>query len=574
VSGGAEPMLRFEGVGYRYPDAERDALRGVELELCEGELVLLAGASACGKSTLLRAAAGLVPHFYGGEFRGRVTVGGLDTRDAGPAGVSAVASSLFQDPESQVVMTTVASELSLPLDNRGSSAASAARAVEETAVALGIDALLERSMHTLSGGELQRVALAAALVTQPRLLLLDEPTSQLDPVAGDELIWQLRRLNEQWGTTVLLAEHRIERCLAAADRVVVLDDGALVCDATPHGFVDWAVERAPELAPPAARMFALGGLRPLPLGVKEARDSLRSRGIAVAGEETREDGAEGPSAGTAHHAAGAADHAPRRRRFRRLRRARRSPAALELERVWVEYDDGTGAGLAALRGVDLRVEPGETVALLGRNGAGKSTLLRAAAGLRAPDRGAVNSGGDVALVVQTPGDYFLHERALDELPREAGMAALEHVGLAHAAGSNPRDLSGGERQRLALAVVLAGRGIGGGDPAAVVALDEPTRGMDRRHKDTLAELLHSLAARGSAVLVATHDVEFAARAATRCVLLGSGQVVADGGTEEVLSGGRYFATEVARVLGPGTAVVLPEQGARLLAGAGSVESVA
>ncbi len=569
-----EPILSFDGVGYRYPETSRHALDGIELELGEGELVLLAGASACGKSTLLRAAAGLVPHFYGGEFFGRVTVGGLDTAQVGPAGVSAVAASLFQDPESQVVMTTVSAELSLPLENLGSSPAAAARAVEETALALGIDGLLERSMHTLSGGELQRVALGAALVTQPRLLLLDEPTSQLDPVAGDELIWQLRRLNEQWGTTVLLAEHRVERCLAASDRVVVLDRGALVCDESPHDFVAWAVERAPELAPPAARMFALGGLRPLPLGVKEARESLRAQGLGDRGgfdeADLRQPKIDDPEMQQRD------ERSPKRaQRFRRLLRPRRAGAAgLELERVWVEYDDGTGAGLPALRGLSLRIEPGETVALLGRNGAGKSTLLRAAAGMRSPDRGTVRAGGEVGLVVQTPGDYFLHERVIDELPGASALAALEDVGLSHAVDSNPRDLSGGERQRLALAIVLAGRGIGGGDPPAVVALDEPTRGMDRGQKDELAARLHSLAESGSAVLVATHDVEFAARAAARCVLLGSGQVVADGSTEEVLSGGRYFATEVARVLTPGARAVLPEQGARLLAERRTVASVA
>jgi energy-coupling factor transport system ATP-binding protein len=204
------------------------------------------------------------------------------------------------------------------------------------------------------------------------------------------------------------------------------------------------------------------------------------------------------------------------------------------------------------------------VAFLGRNGAGKSTLLRAAAGLRALDRGTIRASGEVALLLQSPADYFLHERARDELPAGLASVALEELGLQHVAELDPRDLSGGERQRLALAIVLAGRGVGGGRPPAVVALDEPTRGMDRARKRNLADSLGELAAQGAAVLVATHDVEFAARAATRCVLLGRGRVVADGRTEDVLSGGRYFSTEVARVLGSGPRAVLPEQGARVL----------
>jgi energy-coupling factor transport system ATP-binding protein len=545
-----EPLVRFEQLSYRYPGAARPALEALELELHEGELVLVVGRSGSGKSTLLRAAAGLVPHFYGGDFGGRAVVAGLDTREAGPGELAAVAASLFQDPESQVVMTTVASELALPLENRSEPAAAVARAVEETALALGIERLLERQVDTLSGGELQRVALGAALVGQPRLLLLDEPTSQLDPVAGDELIWQLRRLNEQWGTTVVLSEQRVERCLAAADRVLALVDGRIACDAHPREFVAWAAAHAPALAPPVARMCALAGVGPLPLGVKDGRALLRERGLEPSSVVEVDTKTDEPAA-----------RARWRPRFRR-RSAKPAPA-LELERIWVEYADGSEAGVAALRGVGLRLERGETVALLGRNGAGKSTLLRVAAGLRAPDRGQVFAAGDVALLLQDPSAYFLHERARDELPAASASAALADVGLGFAGDRDPRDLSGGERQRLALAIVLAGRGVGGGTPPAVIALDEPTRGMDGELKLVLAERIETLAAAGAAVIVATHDVEFAARAARRCVLLGQGTIVADGPTRAVLCGGRYFSTEVARVLAP-AAAVLPEDGARLL----------
>ena len=553
-----EPLLSFERVSYRYPDADRAALDAVELRIFEGELVVLAGASASGKSTLLRAAAALVPHFHGGEFGGRVVAGGLDTRNHGPADISAVASSVFQDPEAQAVMTGVAAEIALPLECRGADPVQVARAVEETAVALGIEGLLERPLHSLSGGELQRVALAAALVTQPRLLLLDEPTSQLDPVAGDELVWQLRRLNEEWGTTVLIAEHRLERFLPAADRVVVLDRGVVACDAPPRRFLEWAAKHEPELSPPAARMFALAGFAPPPLGVKDARAALRRLGVV----EPVEASAEVDVAVAAR---------PRRRRFARASRTHRPPPALEAERLWVEYDDGSGAGIVALRGLDVRIEHGETVALVGRNGAGKSTLLRAAAGIARPSRGRVRAAGDVALVVQTPSDYFLHEAVRDELPRASAAAALAELGLEALAARDPHDLSGGERQRLALAIVLAGRGIGGGDPPALVALDEPTRGMDRARKRALGERIATLAAAGAAVIVATHDVEFAALATARTVMLGRGRVVADGATRDLLSGGRYFATEVARVLGPAARAVLPEQGAALLAAAAPPE---
>lgn len=195
---GVAPVLAVEDLGYRYPEAAAPALREVSLAVAPGEFVLLAGRSASGKSTLLKAACGLVPHFHGGEVSGSLSVAGIDAIDAGPGELAAAVGYVAQDPETQVVSTTVAAEIELPLEMRGDAPSDRARAVEEVALALAIPHLLGRAVDTLSGGELQRVALAAALVTRPRLVLLDEPTSQLDPVSGDELIWLLRRLNEEW----------------------------------------------------------------------------------------------------------------------------------------------------------------------------------------------------------------------------------------------------------------------------------------------------------------------------------------------------------------------------------------
>ena len=238
-----EPLVVAERFSYRYPEATRPSLRELTLELEPGTFTVLAGVSGSGKSTLLRALCGLVPHFHGGEATGELSVGGLDVRDHGPGELAAVCGTVFQEPETQVVMGGVRAELELPLEHRGESAATVARAVEETALGLGVAHLLERRTDTLSGGELQRVAIAAAMVHDPALLVLDEPTSQLDPVAGDELVLQLRRLNEDWGTAVVVAEHRLERCLPAADRVIAMVDGVVACDAVPGEFLEWAVRR-------------------------------------------------------------------------------------------------------------------------------------------------------------------------------------------------------------------------------------------------------------------------------------------------------------------------------------------
>jgi energy-coupling factor transport system ATP-binding protein len=520
-------VFELEGVTYRYPEAEAPALDGVSLSVGEGELVVLAGLSASGKSTLLGVASGVVPHFRGGTFAGRAESCGLDLRDSGPAQLAEHVGTLFQDPETQVLMASVAAELAFPLENRGYDAVAVARGVEEVALALGIEGLLERQTATLSGGELQRVALGAALAGRPRLLVLDEPTSQLDPVAGDELLSLLRRLNEEWGTTILLAEHRLERCLAAADRVVALDHGRIVCDASPSAFLDWAHDAAPALETPGARLIASLGLEPPPAGVKAARATLRAHGLLPAPAP--------PS------------YASPPRRARRRRDAPQPP--LRFERVWHELP----AGRSILAAVSLDAAPGELIALLGRNGAGKSTLLRHAAGLLEPTRGRVTHTGHVALLLQNPGAYFIHDRVGDELPREA----LEAAGLGRLAERHPRDLSGGERQRLALAIV-------GGDEASVLCLDEPTRGMDRQAKADLTALLRERAAAGAAVIVATHDPEFAASFATRAILMAGGRVIADAPPGEILSGGWYFATETARILGGHAGALSAEQGLEVL----------
>jgi energy-coupling factor transport system ATP-binding protein len=558
---GAAPTLVVEALRYAYPRATRPALADVSLEVAPGEFVLLAGRSACGKSTLLKAACGLIPHFHGGEIEGAVSVADRDAIASGPGELAAAVGYVAQDPETQIVSTTVAAEIGLPLEMRGDAPASRARAIEEVALALAIPHLLDRTVDTLSGGELQRVALAAALVTRPSLVLLDEPTSQLDPVAGDELIWLLRRLNEEWGVAVLLAEHRLERCLAAADRVVAMDAGRVAFDGPPTDFLAWSHDSDPALTTPAARLFSLAGIDPFPTGVRQARQSLASADpLAGAGAVTPSErlvllGQSNFGQPTTLHPSKLSEEgvtAP-------------APPALRATSLWVELSRGEKAR-DVLRGLDLALERGERVALMGRNGAGKSTLLKTAAGLIEPVRGKVETAGGIALLTQNPSDYLVRERVGDELPGEVGLAALRVVGLEHAVDADPRDLSGGERQRLALGIALAGQ-MEGEELPGLVALDEPTRGMDRDRKDGLVGLIGDLARRGAGVVVATHDVEFASEFAERVVLLGDGVVIADGPAAAVLSGGWYFATEVARVLDlPG--VVTPEQGAAALLGEG------
>jgi energy-coupling factor transporter ATP-binding protein EcfA2 len=550
------PALTLERVSYTYPGGSQPVLRDLSLTVEPGELVVVAGASGAGKSTLLRVVNGLVPHFHGGVFSGSARVAGMSTRDHGPGELAVAVGSLFQDPETQVVMGTVRAELALPLENRGEPAAAVARGVEEAALALGVAHLLDRSTAELSGGELQRVALAAALVGRPQLIVLDEPTSQLDPVSGDELLASLRRLNDDTDAAILLAEHRLERCLGCADRVLALDAGRIVCDAPPTDFLRWTMREAPELCTPGGRLMAELGLDPAP-GVKAARAALRRRGMLP--------DAEGVRAQPAQRRAGVRVHAGRRvleggrrvleggRRVAERERRALGPV-LRFDRVWHELPRGP----AILRSLSLSVAAGERVALMGRNGAGKSTLLRHAAGLMQPTRGRVGVEGRVALLLQNPGDYLVAER----VAAEASPAAQRLVGLdpGRLADRHPRDISVGEKQRLAIAVVL-GEDPAGPGAASVLCLDEPTRGLDRGLKAALAELLRRLP---QAVVVATHDPEFAAAFAERVVLLAEGSVIADAPIADVLARGSYFATEVARILAGAGEALTPAEGARLI----------
>jgi energy-coupling factor transporter ATP-binding protein EcfA2 len=511
-------VITVAGVSYTYPGASAPALSDVSLEVEPGEFVVVAGASGSGKSTLLQAISGLVPHFHGGTFAGRVTVDGLDTRSSGPGAMAGAVGSLFQDPETQVVMGTVRAELAFPLENRGWGGAAIAREVEEVALALAIEGLLDRSTAELSGGELQRVALGATLVGRPQVVCLDEPTSQLDPVAGDELIGLLRRLNEDSDLTVLLAEHRLERCLGMADRVVALSSGSVAFDGVPERFLVWALEEGRELATPGALLLSELGLPAVP-GVKRARAALRRAHFAGMDVRCREN-TKRPSRGS----------------------------ALRFEKVWHEIPNGP----AILRSLSLEAGAGERIALMGRNGAGKSTLLKHAADLMQPTRGRIEKAGRIALLLQNPTDYLVHDTVLAEgVPQDT----LDSLSLTHLLDRHPRDLSGGEKQRLALAIVLGDLR----DPPAVLCLDEPTRGLDRGAKHELADLLKTLPC---ALIVATHDPEFAVGFAERVVLLASGRVIADGSPLEILGGGTYFATETARILDG--AALTPAQGARLL----------
>ncbi|MFD7609589.1 ABC transporter ATP-binding protein [Streptomyces sp. NPDC059828] len=604
-------MIRFENVSVTYTGRETPTIEGVDLTVPEGELVLLVGPSGVGKSTLLGAVSGLVPHFSGGTLRGRVTVGGRDTRMHRPRELADLVGTVGQDPLAHFVTDTVEDELAYGMESLGLPAGVMRRRVEETLDLLGLAELRDRPIATLSGGQQQRVAIGSVLTPHPRVLVLDEPTSALDPAAAEEVLAVLQRLVHDLGTTVLMAEHRLERVVQYADRVVLLPSpGAAPVTGSPA-----EVMAHSPVHPPVVALGRLADWEPLPLSVRDARrrageaGGLRERLAGMSPSQAPSAASlTKPLAGpvtdpvtkpvteplTAPLAA-----APRASVLRGVLARLRTPATAKAPagapgsatHSGSSATPGPAASLVtaqrlsvrrgrveALRDVRFAMGPGETVALMGRNGAGKSTLLGTLVGMVEPASGEVLVGGrvphrtpapelirEVGLVPQEPRDLLYADTVGAECAA-ADVDAGAEPGTCRALVSallpgvpddtHPRDLSEGQRLALALALVLTAR-------PPLILLDEPTRGLDYAAKTRLVSVLRDLAADGHGIVMATHDVELAAELADRVVILADGEVVADGPTADVVVSSPAFAPQVAKVLAPGPWMTVAQVGAAL-----------
>ena len=513
-------MIEFQSVTLSYPQSQRTIVENLSFAVREGEMVLISGRTGSGKSSILKLMNGLIPHHTGGVLSGEITIAGISTSSRKPGEFADLVGVVGQNPINGFVCDSVEEEIAFTLENLGYQADVMRKRVEEILDLLGLVALRNREIVSLSGGEQQRVAIAAALVTQPKVLLLDEPTSALDPIAAEEVLSLLNRLVHDLGITVIVAEHRLERVIQFVDRILLVKgDGSAEIGETR------TILKSSPLVPPLIELARVIKGQEMPVSIREFRRSA----------PFLSDGYEGSD-------------------------PKKGSLVAELSKLSASYeDDGSKYALAD---ISLSLYQSEIVALMGRNGAGKSTLLKSFVG-QSPIISGVASvlDGDprkwsnkeliskVGYVPQNPGDLLYGQSVAEECrfsDRDNGaMEGTTITILRQLIGDidthrHPRDLSEGQLLSLALSIILSAQ-------PTLILLDEPTRGLDYIGKRELVKILKNLARdEKRSIIIATHDVELVAELADRAIFIADGELIADGSARAILNSSPAFAPQVAK----------------------------
>ncbi len=512
-------LFTIRDLTFSYPEQPQPALRSLSLTVEQGEFLVLCGPSGCGKSTLLRQLKTvLAPH---GRRTGELLLEGRPLDSLSQREQAERIGFVQQSPENQLVTDKVWHELAFGLESLGYDTPTIRRRVAEMASFFGIQNWFHKNVAELSGGQKQLLNLAAVMALQPSVLILDEPTSQLDPIAASDFLATLSRINRELGTTVILTEHRLEEAFGFASRVAVLEKGALLCTGTPAevGAALKSAGSAMFLAMPAAMRIwsAVDSGTPCPVSVRDGRRWLLDYAAAHPLKALPEEGT-----------------------------PPETEALISARELWFKYDQDRPD---VVKGLSLEVRRGQLLALLGGNGTGKTTSLKLLAGLKKPWRGELEVRGTVGMLPQDPQTLFVRptvrEDLLEVLPRaERKDAALERVvslcRLTELLDRHPYDLSGGEQQRAALAKLLLR------DPD-ILLLDEPTKGLDAEFKQSFGQILQTLQRSGVAILMVSHDIEFCAKYADRCALFFDGNIVTEGPPRAFFSGNSFYTTAANRM---------------------------
>lgn len=513
---------RLQDVSFRYINKQEYALRNLNFSFEQGQFILFTGPSGSGKTTLLNLINGMVPFFYNGELTGRVIYKG-QALERIPDTVGTV----FQDPDKQLLRGSVLKELVFGLENMGLSPWEMKRRIGELISFLGIEGLLDKQVRQLSGGEKQLICIASILAMRPEVLVLDEPTAQLDPAAADSFLGLIRKVNRDLGMTVLISEQRLDKCYDIADQVIYLEKGEIKKVSSPREMAEWQIKEGKEYLPVISKLFIPYSLG-TPLTVKEGKSILKK--ISFNSEQIN---------------------------CRQLVREQRNIPLIELQKVNFSYEKEK----QVLKKINLKLYKGEFVVLCGANGAGKTSLLKILSGFLNPSQGRikfkdqpVNKGngikqGSIGYLPQNLGHYFCNQTVLEEMRFNAANLKdvqsldlkverlIEQFALEGIIHNNPRELSAGEQQRVALASLLASE-------PELILLDEPTKGLDYENKKQLGIILTNLADKGISVFLITHDLEFAAEYGKRMLIMFEGEIVVDGLLKEVLQNNWFYTTQL------------------------------
>ena len=517
-------VFSFRNVSFSYPDRENNALRDISFDVLQGEFIIICGASGCGKSTLLRHMKScLAPH---GRLDGEILYKGNPLSGADERTQSQEIGFVMQSPENQVVTDKVWHELAFGLESLGLDTPSIRRRVAEVAAFFGIEDWFYKNVTELSGGQKQLLSLASVMCMNPTVLILDEPTAQLDPIAASDFLSLLGRINRELGITVILTEHRLEDAFPFASRVIVLENGEILCDDAP-------CSAGHSLRKKNSSMFLA---MPTPMRVWAAIETKLACPVTV------RDGSEFLTKRN--------EEKPVLPLEKKESYAQSEEITVLCDDIWFRYEKD---GSDVLRGFSLNLHKGEFYALLGGNGAGKTTSLKVISSLRNPYRGSVGLNGKVALLPQNPQTLFVKRTVREDLYDALSFVKLaeaekdDHIarvtalcGLFEILDSHPYDISGGEQQRAALAKVLL-------TSPDILLLDEPTKGFDASFKEAFANIITKLTKQGVSVLMVSHDVAFCAEYAHRCGMFFDGNIVAEDAPREFFSGNSFYTTPANRM---------------------------
>jgi len=536
-------LIKINNLCFSYANSKKNALSDISLEINDSEFILITGESGCGKSSLCRSINGLIPSFYGGKIIGKVEVENIDVTHSTPDEMSKHVGMVFQDPENQIVKNDVEREIAFGLENKGFSKTIMAKRVEEVLDSIGINHLRDRKISTLSGGEKQKIAIASVLALHPEILILDEPTSELDPKGAEEVLQIIRRLNEELGLTVILVEHRIDRVLNMVDRVIYMKKGRIEFDGNPRSWLKNLNQDIDRIGiPPISRLgVEIKKNDPnikIPLNIKEGRRFFsniinENKTVKTKNIERKIDFDD--------------------------------EIIVKTKKLWYKYPDGK----TTLRDINLNIRKGEFVALIGRNASGKTTLCKTLNGLIKPTKGKVfiknndtrkipveKLAKHIGFLFQDPNVHLFTDTVEQEISfmmynlgfgkkdiKNRLDEIINQFNLNDFKDFYPRSLSSGEKQRVALASIISSK-------PDILILDEPTRGLDYGLKKNLMKYLNDYKQKGGTIILVSHDIEIIAEFADRVILMSEGKIIADDEKHNVLSKSLHFSPQINRLIQP------------------------